>query len=138
MVGHVLIVHTCSFMCTNHIGMIVHTQAFEQVAYHSGQVVVHTLPKGVTGLSGNSKIQTLNVWFQVLALLPTWPLCAYPTGIVTPNSHTCHFSYRHHSCNYFMDWSWSHSSNCHCTVHKTQLRKPSHTHTDSYYNPLNY
>ena len=27
-VGHVLTVHTCSFMCTNHIDMIAHTPAF--------------------------------------------------------------------------------------------------------------
>ena len=29
-VGHVLMVHTCSFMCTNHVGMIVHILAFVQ------------------------------------------------------------------------------------------------------------
>ena len=27
-VGHVLMVHTCSFICTNHIDMIAHTPAF--------------------------------------------------------------------------------------------------------------
>ena len=27
-VGHVLMVHTCSFMCTNHVDMIGHTQSF--------------------------------------------------------------------------------------------------------------
>ena len=27
-VGHILMVHTCSLMCTNHIDMMAHTQAF--------------------------------------------------------------------------------------------------------------
>ena len=35
-VGHVLTVHTCSFMCTNHTDMIAHTPAF----YKSGSTPV--------------------------------------------------------------------------------------------------
>ena len=35
-VGHVLMVHTCSFMCTSYIGMTAHTPAFLQVGQHSG------------------------------------------------------------------------------------------------------
>ena len=34
-VGHVAMVHTCSFMCTNHIDMIAHTAAFLRVGEHS-------------------------------------------------------------------------------------------------------
>ena len=34
-VGHVPMVHTCSFMHTNHIDMIAHTPAFLQVGEHS-------------------------------------------------------------------------------------------------------
>ena len=33
--GHVLTDHTCSFMCTNHIDMIVHNPAFLRVRLHS-------------------------------------------------------------------------------------------------------
>ena len=34
-VGHVLIVHTCPFLCTHHVGMTVHTTAILQVVDHS-------------------------------------------------------------------------------------------------------
>ena len=34
-VGHVPMVHTCSFMCTNHIDMIAHTPGFLPVGEHS-------------------------------------------------------------------------------------------------------
>ena len=37
-VGHVPKVHTCSFMCTNHINMTAHTLAFLPVGKHSGVV----------------------------------------------------------------------------------------------------
>ena len=30
-VGYVLTVHTCSFVCTNHIDMIAHTPAFHEL-----------------------------------------------------------------------------------------------------------
>ena len=35
-VGHV---HTCSFMCTSHIGMTAHTSAFTPVGEHSGNLL---------------------------------------------------------------------------------------------------
>ena len=44
-----------------------------------------------------------------------------PTTSYIP-SHTCHFSHKHHSC-YSTYWSWSCSSNSHCTAPKTQPRK---------------
>ena len=70
------------FYCTNHIGMIVHTPAFYWVWYHSGKVVAHTLPKCVTGLSGSSRIQTLNFWSK------SW--YSYPLDLfIHIDTHTC-------------------------------------------------
>ena len=45
-VGHVLMVHTCSFMCTNHIDMIAHPPAFLQVGEHSCHPDFHHASKG--------------------------------------------------------------------------------------------
>ena len=39
-VGHILVVHTCSFMCTNHI--IAHIPSFLPVREHSGLVAFPT------------------------------------------------------------------------------------------------
>ena len=45
-VGHVPTVHTCSFMCTNHIDMIAHTPAFLQVGEHSRHPDFHHASRG--------------------------------------------------------------------------------------------
>ena len=45
-VGHVLMVHTCSFMCTNHVDMIAHTPAFLQVGEHSHHLDFHHTSSG--------------------------------------------------------------------------------------------
>ena len=38
-VGHVLMVHICSFMCTSHIGMTAHALAFIWFGEHSGKLL---------------------------------------------------------------------------------------------------
>ena len=45
-VGHVPTVHTCSFMCTNHIDMIAHTLAFLWVGEHSHHPDFHHASRG--------------------------------------------------------------------------------------------
>ena len=45
-VGHVLMVHTCSFMCTNHIDMIAHTLAFLWVGEQSCHLDFHHASRG--------------------------------------------------------------------------------------------
>ena len=45
-VGHVPTVHTCSFMCTNHIDMIAHTPAFLRVGEHSRHPDFHHASRG--------------------------------------------------------------------------------------------
>ena len=45
-VGHVPMVHTCSFMCTNHIDMIAHTLAFLRVGEHSRHPDFHHASRG--------------------------------------------------------------------------------------------
>ena len=45
-VGHILMVHTCSYMCTNHIDIIAHTPAFLQVGDHSCHPNFHHASRG--------------------------------------------------------------------------------------------
>ena len=45
-VGHFLMVHTCSFMCTNHIDMIAHTLAFLWVGEHFHHLDFHHASRG--------------------------------------------------------------------------------------------
>ena len=45
-VGHALMVHTCSFMCTNNIDITVHTLAFLQVGGHSHHLDIHHSSRG--------------------------------------------------------------------------------------------
>ena len=45
-VGHVPMVHTCSFMCTNHADMIAHTLAFLWVGEHSHHPDFHHASRG--------------------------------------------------------------------------------------------
>ena len=54
-VGHIPMVHTCSFMCTNHIDMIAHTLAFLQVGEYSHHPDFHHTS---SQLPGHGKIQT--------------------------------------------------------------------------------
>ena len=49
-VGHVPTVHTCSFMCTNHIDMIAHTPAFLRVGEHSHHLDFHHCKQRIAGL----------------------------------------------------------------------------------------
>ena len=51
-VGHVQTVHTCSFMCNNHIDIIAHTLAFLRVGEHSCHPDFHHARRGWLALWG--------------------------------------------------------------------------------------
>ena len=53
MVGHVPTVHTCSFMCINHIDMTAHTQCFNELGALSVSAGIQTHAARVLAGRGN-------------------------------------------------------------------------------------
>ena len=90
-VGHVLRVRTCSFMCTNPIEMIAHTTAFLWVGEHShhpdfdhesreesihqfisnqaDHILGYVLPSHATPINGNPPIHSKHRYFMYLNIL---------------------------------------------------------------------
>ena len=65
--GHVLTVHTCSFMCTNHVDMIVHTLAFLWVREPCHHLDFHCVTRGWLGFfyqTSCGEIGTLDLPFS--------------------------------------------------------------------------